>query len=79
MKRIEELAKVQSIAAGKRHSAAITQSGEVYCWGFNFYDQLGIGDKSRFVEVPRKLDFGGEAVQGAQIVCGEYHTMALLH
>ena len=39
------------ISAGKRHSAAITKNGEIYCWGFNFYDQLGIGDKNRFVEL----------------------------
>jgi len=26
------------ISAGKRHSAAITKNGQIYCWGFNFYD-----------------------------------------
>jgi alpha-tubulin suppressor-like RCC1 family protein len=29
------LAKVKAIAAGKLHSLALTESGEVYAWGVN--------------------------------------------
>lgn len=37
---IQDLAneKVVSISAGCRHAGAVTESGQVYMWGFNFYD-----------------------------------------
>jgi alpha-tubulin suppressor-like RCC1 family protein len=71
------------VSAGKRHSSAITQNNEIYCWGFNFYDQLGISGQMRFVDEyttkfiirPVKLELPSNAVQ---VACGEFHTLALL-
>ncbi len=33
----------QSIAAGKRHTLALKNSGSLFAWGANFYGQLGVG------------------------------------
>jgi len=29
---------VIKVAAGCRHSAALSSEGQLYCWGFNFYE-----------------------------------------
>jgi hypothetical protein len=41
---VEGLPKVKAIAAGVAHSLALTESGEVYAWGYNDVGQLGLGD-----------------------------------
>jgi alpha-tubulin suppressor-like RCC1 family protein len=37
--------RIVSCSAGFGHTAALTESGELYTWGFNIYGQLGLGDK----------------------------------
>ena len=39
--------KVVNISAGSRHAACVTEQGELYCWGFNYYDQLGVGETQK--------------------------------
>ena len=43
---IERLAdkKIKILSAGPRHAACISEDGELYCWGFNYYDQLEVGE-----------------------------------
>lgn len=73
-----------AVTAGKEHTCALLDSGEVKCWGHNKYGQLGLGDT---------LDRGDEANEmgdqlpsvnlgtgrtARQIVAGSDHTCALL-
>ena len=33
-----------AIAAGSSHTCAIVNNGDVKCWGYNYFGQLGLGD-----------------------------------
>ncbi|XP_022256097.1 RCC1 domain-containing protein 1-like [Limulus polyphemus] len=44
---------VTSVAAGGWHSAALTADGNLWCWGWNSYGQLGIEEKA--VDVATKV------------------------
>lgn len=51
---IEGLDNIVKISAGCRHGAAISSSGELLTWGFNFYEQLGLGTDRDF-DRPEKV------------------------
>lgn len=34
------------IAAGAEHTAAVTEDGDLYGWGWGRYGNLGLGDRS---------------------------------
>lgn len=36
---------IQSCSAGQGHSAALTNRGQLYTWGFNNFGQTGLGDQ----------------------------------
>ena len=38
---------ISYLTAGLRHAACISDTGELYCWGFNYYDQLGVGETKK--------------------------------
>ena len=42
------------VAAGAEHSAAVTEAGEVYGWGWGRYGNLGLGDRKDRL-VPEKV------------------------
>ena len=56
--------RIRDIACGSSHSAAITSSGELYCWGLGEYGRLGLGDTSTQLK-PKlvKALFGQRVVQ----------------
>ena len=37
--------KIKSCSAGYGHTAALSEKGDLYVWGFNTYGQVGLGDK----------------------------------
>lgn len=42
------------VAAGAEHTAAVTDDGELYGWGWGRYGNLGLGDKNDRL-VPQKV------------------------
>ncbi|CAE7237272.1 UVR8 [Symbiodinium sp. CCMP2592] len=53
--------KIVAVAAGHLHTAAITDSGELWGWGRNDYGQLGIGDKQDR-HAPVKVNVDGQKI-----------------
>jgi alpha-tubulin suppressor-like RCC1 family protein len=47
---------IVSVAAGKYHSLALTDEGQVYSFGANFMGQLGLGFQSPFWPLPTLVD-----------------------
>ena len=70
---------ISSVAAGERHSVALSSTGEIYTWGENFQGQLGDGTRTEDRTVPVQLT-RSEAIAGVSfsaISAGEEHTLAL--
>lgn len=69
--------RVIAVAAANKHSAAVTESGEVYTWGCNREGQLGYGtSNSASNYVPRAV----ESLKGHCLVAvsaAKYHTVVL--
>lgn len=45
---------MKMVAAGAEHTAAVTEDGELYGWGWGRYGNLGLGDRDDRL-VPRKV------------------------
>jgi alpha-tubulin suppressor-like RCC1 family protein len=70
--------RVVAVAAGERHSVALTESGEVFCWGSNYLRQLGDGgweDRLRPVRVDASGVLHNKVI--TKIAAGLGHTLAL--
>lgn len=65
---------VVAIAAGERHSCAVTAAGGVKCWGENTYGQAGVPVGHRLPVT----DIRGLAGPALALAAGETHTCALL-
>ncbi|HEU4408471.1 MAG TPA: hypothetical protein VFS43_24630 [Polyangiaceae bacterium] len=68
---------VRQIAVGFAHSCALTEAGNVLCWGANYESQLGDGTKvGRSTPMPVLQSPGGPPLAGAQTLpnSGAYHT-----
>jgi alpha-tubulin suppressor-like RCC1 family protein len=65
---------VQAVAAGKRHSLALTKDHRVFTWGANDLGQLGIGNSQQPSRIPVLV---GQLPPIGSIVAGEHHSLAL--
>eukprot|EP00439_Symbiodinium_sp_Y106_P060273 s3797_g8.t2 len=66
--------KVVAVAAGYWHSAAITESGELWTWGYNGHGQLGVGDTKKR-HAPIKVSVNGQKI--AAVAAGGFHSTAI--
>jgi alpha-tubulin suppressor-like RCC1 family protein len=67
--------KIVAVSLGASHSSAITETGKLYIWGYNYYGQLGDGTTTN-ISTPTLIDsFGGEKVVAVSL--GYYHSSAI--
>ncbi|XP_052141834.1 ultraviolet-B receptor UVR8-like [Oryza glaberrima] len=67
--------RVKMIAAGAEHTAAVTEDGDLYGWGWGRYGNLGLGDRDDRL-IPEKVS----SVNGQKMVlvaCGWRHTITV--
>ncbi|XP_052792636.1 probable E3 ubiquitin-protein ligase HERC1 isoform X1 [Mya arenaria] len=64
---------VKQISAGFRHSAAVTEDGDLYTWGEGDYGRLGHGD-SASKNLPTKVK---DLPPLDHVACGSSHTVAV--
>lgn len=73
-----EALSVKSIAAGREHMVAITDSGAVYTWGSNANNQLGYGESSGITKQNLPLVISSLADVKAVSVTAAYSTSAVI-
>lgn len=61
------------VAAGAEHSAAVTEAGEVYGWGWGRYGNLGLGDRNDRL-VPEKVS----SIDVCPQLCGSYIGLIII-
>jgi alpha-tubulin suppressor-like RCC1 family protein len=64
-----------SFDLGQDHACGVTASGQAYCWGSNWYGQLGIGSRADEAPIPTAV-VGGHVFRS--IVTGSNQTCALM-
>jgi alpha-tubulin suppressor-like RCC1 family protein len=72
---------LQALTLGGGHSCALVSGGEVRCWGYNAYGQLGDGTLTdRLTPVPVLQSPGGPPLTGVQaLALGDWHSCALVN
>ncbi|GAB2229078.1 hypothetical protein Droror1_Dr00023213 [Drosera rotundifolia] len=66
---------IKMVAAGAEHSAAVTEDGQVYGWGWGRYGNLGLGDREDRI-VPQKVS-STNGTRMILVACGWRHTIAV--
>ncbi|KAI4370581.1 hypothetical protein MLD38_018921 [Melastoma candidum] len=63
-----------ALSCGARHTAMITEDSKVFCWGWNKYGQLGLGDVIDR-NIPSEVNI--EGCKPRKVACGWWHTLLL--
>ncbi|MFN7003904.1 MAG: RCC1 domain-containing protein [Roseinatronobacter sp.] len=71
---VSDLRGVRSVATGSLHSCAVSHRGDVWCWGWNYYGQLGNGSTMDSL-TPRRVRT--PEVAFVAVVTGSGHSCAL--
>lgn len=71
--------KVVACSAGFGHTACLTETGDLYTWGFNIYGQLGLGDKkTRWYPERVQLDNNSHYMyRQIKVKCSNYATFSI--
>jgi alpha-tubulin suppressor-like RCC1 family protein len=65
----------RDVSVGQGHTCAITVDGQLWCWGRNTDDQLGLGPEAGGqLRVPQRV---GTGVEWRMVASGQAHTCAL--
>ena len=67
--------KYMALSAGEYHNCAISESGDVWCWGSNLHSALGLGDNEDRGS-PTRVE--GLPTSAQMVAAGATHTCALL-
>ncbi|VFQ80398.1 unnamed protein product [Cuscuta campestris] len=62
------------VSCGARHSAIVTDDSKVFCWGWNKYGQLGLGDVIDR-KIPTQVPM--DRCVPKKVSCGWWHTLLL--
>ncbi|CAA0809389.1 Regulator of chromosome condensation (RCC1) family protein [Striga hermonthica] len=62
------------VSCGARHTAVVTEDGKTFCWGWNKYGQLGLGDVIDR-NTPCQVTLDGHMAKN--VACGWWHTLLL--
>ncbi|XP_016459869.1 ultraviolet-B receptor UVR8 isoform X2 [Nicotiana tabacum] len=65
---------VKVVSCGARHTAVVTDDSKVFCWGWNKYGQLGLGDVIDR-NIPSQVSIDGHVP--TNVACGWWHTLLL--
>ncbi|XP_060212896.1 ultraviolet-B receptor UVR8 isoform X2 [Lycium barbarum] len=65
---------VKVVSCGARHTAVVTGDSKVFCWGWNKYGQLGLGDVIDR-SIPSQVSIDGHVP--TNVACGWWHTLLL--
>ena len=63
-----------AIRCGARHSAAVTEDGQLYTWGWNEYGQLGNGQAEGMSVLPSPVKLSDRVLS---VHCGYWNTLTL--
>jgi alpha-tubulin suppressor-like RCC1 family protein len=73
------LSRIRVVSAGEGHSMAVDANGYVYCWGDNYYGQLGDGTTDQSLVPVRVVGEDGEGYleNVVTIAAGYWHSIAV--
>ena len=73
----ENSSPIKKIICGSNHTFAIYKNNKIYCWGNNYFGQLGLSDNDNDRNKP--VEFKIERILSPikQIICGVHYTFAI--